>query len=54
MTLLAKEKASLTEQEVAYKNEKREIKREINILKLNRERELSELLTQEMNNRIRF
>jgi len=54
LTLWAKEKASITEQEASFQREEIEAKRELWRLKLEREQELSDLLKQEVKDRIKF
>lgn len=53
LTLWAKEKVSMTCQQTEYQREEAENKREMWKLKLSRENELSELLKQEVKDRIR-
>jgi len=54
LTLWAKEKASITEQEASFQREEIEAKRELWRLKLEQEQELSDLLKQEVKDRIKF
>lgn len=54
MTLWAQEKASITAQEANFLKEEAEAKREMRMLKLDREREFSELLKREVTDRIKF
>jgi len=54
LTLWAKEKASITEQEASFQREEIEAKRKLWRLKLEQEQELSDLLKQEVKDRIKF
>lgn len=54
LSLWAQEKALLAEREAIFQKEEIEFKREMWRLKLNREKELSELLKQEVKDRIKF